>query len=172
MHGTADGVRSDALEQPDVETSSDGYAARFAGPAGRYMLGVQEAAVRSMLADLPPGASVLDVGGGHGQLLALMLDAAPAADGVLLEQPSLIGPAEKHLGEAGVLDRCRLVGGSFFETAPDDGDLYVLRRVVHDFDHEQGTAVLGTLRRHVPDHATLLLMENVVPPGNEAPFAK
>jgi len=68
MHGTADGVRSDALEQPDVETSSDGYAARFAGPAGRYMLGVQEAAVRSMLADLPPGASVLDVGGGHGQL--------------------------------------------------------------------------------------------------------
>lgn len=73
--------------------------------------------------DFTPFGSIVDVGGGHGQLLALMLDAAPAADGVLLEQPSLIGPAEKHLGEAGVLDRCRLVGGSFFETAPDDGDL-------------------------------------------------
>lgn len=55
-------------EQPDVETSSAGYAARFAGEAGRYMLGVQKDAVLDMLADLPPGATVLDVGGGHGQL--------------------------------------------------------------------------------------------------------
>ena len=122
--------------------------------------------------DFMPFGTIVDVGGGHGQLLALMLGAAPAADGVLLEQPSLIGPAEKHLGEAGVLDRCRLVGGSFFETAPDDGDLYVLRRVVHDFDDDQAVALLTILRRHMPSGATLLLLESVVPPGDAPHFAK
>lgn len=122
--------------------------------------------------DFTPFGSIVDVGGGHGQLLALMLDAAPAADGVLLEQPSLIGPAEKHLGEAGVLDRCRLVGGSFFETAPDDGDLYVLRRVIHDFDDDRAIALLTNLRRHMPSDATLLLLESVVPTGSEPHFAK
>ena len=54
-------------ETADIETSSDGYAARFAGPVGEWMLGVQEAVVCSWVRDLSPDA-VLDVGGGHGQL--------------------------------------------------------------------------------------------------------
>lgn len=116
--------------------------------------------------------TIVDIGGGHGQLLALMLGAAPAADGVLFEQPSLIGPAEQRLRDAGVLDRCRLVGGSFFDTAPEDGDLYVLRRVVHDYDSDQAVALLSVLRRHMPADATLLLMEGVIPAGNEPHFAK
>ena len=54
-------------ETADVETASDGYAARFAGPAGAWMLGVQERIVVHWL-ERRPGATVLDVGGGHGQL--------------------------------------------------------------------------------------------------------
>lgn len=54
-------------ETADIETSSDGYAARFAGPAGEWMLAVQERLTLSLLSDLP-GAAILDVGGGHGQL--------------------------------------------------------------------------------------------------------
>jgi hypothetical protein len=112
------------------------------------------------------------VGGGHGQLLAAMLRAAPAAKGVLLEREALMAGAEEQLRSAGVLSRCRLEAGSFFDSAPDDGDLYVLRRVLHDFDDDQAVAILSTLRRHVPDTATLLLMESVVPPGGEPHFAK
>jgi hypothetical protein len=122
--------------------------------------------------DFTPFGTIVDLGGGHGQLLALMLGAAPAADGVLFELPGLIALAEQRLRAAGVLDRCRLVGGSFFETAPDDGDLYVLRRVVHDFDDEQAVAFLSVVRRHMPADATLLLMESIVPDGNEPHFAK
>jgi len=64
-------TKTDALtsgqETADIETSSDGYAARFAGPAGEWMLKVQETITLSLLP--PPGtASMLDVGGGHGQL--------------------------------------------------------------------------------------------------------
>jgi hypothetical protein len=122
--------------------------------------------------DFTPFTTIVDVGGGHGQLLARMLGAAPAAKGVLLERESVLPGAEAHLREAGVLARCRLEAGSFLETAPDDGDLYVLRRVVHDFDDDEASAILRTLRRHMPDDATLLLMESVVPAGNEPHFAK
>ena len=81
-------------------------------------------------------------------------------------------PPEEHLREAGVLDRCRVEAGSFFETAPSDGGLYVLRRVIHDFDDEQAAAILTTVRRHMPRSSTLLLLESVVPPGNIPHFAK
>lgn len=122
--------------------------------------------------DFTPFRRIVDVGGGHGRLLASMLGAAPAAEGVLLEQDSLLPAAEELLREAGVLSRCRLEGGSFFDRVPGDGDLYVVRRVVHDLDDEQALALLATVRRDMPAGATLLLMESVVPPGSGPDFAK
>ena len=122
--------------------------------------------------DFTKFSTIVDIGGGHGQLLSLMLEASPAAKGVLLERERLIGDAEQHLLESGVLGRCRIEAGSFFETAPTDGDLYVLRRVVHDFDDESAAAILANVRRHMPTGATLLVMESVVPPGNTPHFAK
>src|SRR5690606_21590302 len=56
---------------PDVETSSAGYASRFAGPAGKYLLQTQSQAIEQVLRGLPPGRA-LDVGGGHGQLVPLL----------------------------------------------------------------------------------------------------
>lgn len=58
------------FETPDIETSSANYASRFRGPAGAYMLKVQERSVLRLLADGRPlaGRTVLDVGGGHAQL--------------------------------------------------------------------------------------------------------
>ncbi len=54
-------------ETADIETSTDGYARRFAGGVGRWMLEVQEQTVAAWLKDRP-GATLLDVGGGHNQL--------------------------------------------------------------------------------------------------------
>lgn len=56
-------------ETPDVETSSAAYARRFAGAAGQYLLDAQASAIARSIADLAPGMA-LDVGGGHGQVLA------------------------------------------------------------------------------------------------------
>ncbi|MBU2677981.1 MAG: class I SAM-dependent methyltransferase [Gammaproteobacteria bacterium] len=56
-------------DKPDIETSSEGYAGRFQGAAGQYFLEVQENCVRHLLTDCM--TSVLDVGGGHGQLTPL-----------------------------------------------------------------------------------------------------
>jgi O-methyltransferase domain/Dimerisation domain len=116
--------------------------------------------------------TIIDVGGGHGQLLALMLEAAASAKGVLFEREILVGEAEAHLREVGILPRCRIEAGSFFETAPSDGDLYVMRRVIHDFGDEQAAEILTNVRRHMPAGSLLLLLESVIPPGNTPHFAK
>lgn len=55
------------LEDADVETASEGYAKRFDSPVGVWMLDVQRGITLDLLADTP-GATVLDVGGGHGQV--------------------------------------------------------------------------------------------------------
>jgi SAM-dependent methyltransferase len=65
-----DGTR----ETPDIETSSAAYARRFAGAVGEWFLRVQAEATLRLLADWP-GATVLDVGGGHGQLTRPLVDA-------------------------------------------------------------------------------------------------
>jgi SAM-dependent methyltransferase len=55
------------MEAPDIETSGEDYATRFAGNAGRYFLEIQERAVIDLLKRVP-GRTVLDVGGAHGQI--------------------------------------------------------------------------------------------------------
>jgi SAM-dependent methyltransferase len=61
-------------EDADVETSSEGYARRFAGPVGRFFLERQAEATLALLRPFP-GASVLDVGGGHGQVTGPLVEA-------------------------------------------------------------------------------------------------
>lgn len=62
-------------ETADVETSSQSYADRFAGPVGEWFLERQERSTLELLSSLRRGARVLDVGGGHGQLTPALVDA-------------------------------------------------------------------------------------------------
>ncbi|HET6452981.1 MAG TPA: class I SAM-dependent methyltransferase [Armatimonadota bacterium] len=64
---------SNFSESYDIFTSSDDYATRYAGRVGEWMLKVQEQAVLRMLASYP-NASILDVGGGHGQLTPALVE--------------------------------------------------------------------------------------------------
>ncbi len=57
------------LETADIETASAEYACRFKGAAGEYFLNRQTELVMELLQDFP-GATVLDVGGGHAQIAA------------------------------------------------------------------------------------------------------
>ena len=62
-------------EDADLETSSEDYARRFAGPVGRWFLEVQSRSTLELLRGLPPGSRVLDVGGGHAQIAPALVDA-------------------------------------------------------------------------------------------------
>jgi hypothetical protein len=116
--------------------------------------------------DFSGARTVVDVAGGHGALLAGILAANPRARGVLFDQPHVVADAEPALRDAGVADRCALVGGSFFEAVPDGGDVYVLKFIVHDWDDAQASAILRTCRRAMTPEARLLVVEQVIAPGN------
>ncbi|MDD5195890.1 MAG: class I SAM-dependent methyltransferase [Candidatus Omnitrophica bacterium] len=67
-------------ERPDIETSSEGYAGRFAGKTGRYLLRVQENGIRQMLKGFGPGSTVLEVAGGHGQITQMLVESGYRVD--------------------------------------------------------------------------------------------
>jgi O-methyltransferase domain len=102
---------------------------------------------------------VVDVGGGRGRLLATILERYPRLRGILFDQPHVIEDARQSLEEVGVVDRCELVGGSFFDAVPADGDVYVLRNIIHDWDDDQAIAILMSCRRSMTDGARLVLVE-------------
>jgi hypothetical protein len=52
------------------------------------------------------------------------------------------------------------------------GDVYVLSTILHDWDDERATAILRTIRASAPAHARLIVIDSVVPPGNEPHGAK
>jgi len=106
---------------------------------------------------------VVDVGGGHGALLADILSWFPQPSGLLFDQPHVVSGAPGLLAEAGVLQRCNIVGGSFFEHVPAGGDVYLLQRVLHDWSDERCTAILRNCRAAMGAGSVLLVIENLVP---------
>ncbi len=106
---------------------------------------------------------VVDVGGGHGRLLAGILAATPGARGVLFDLPSVVAGAPPVLDRAGVSSRVRVEGGSFFDSVPTGGDAYILQFVIHDWGDEAAAAILRNVAAAACDGATLLLVEMVLP---------
>jgi hypothetical protein len=92
---------------------------------------------------------------------------------VLFDLPHVVEKAIPVLTEAGVRDRCELVAGSFFtDPVPDNGDVYTMSLVLHDFNDERSRQILTSVRRSIPAHATMLILEQVVPAGNEPHIGK
>lgn len=107
--------------------------------------------------------TVVDVGGGYGQLLATILRANPSTSGVLFDLPHSIGGAIERFRELGLADRCQFVAGDFFESVPAGGDAYVIKSVVHDWDDHDASRLLATCRRAIGKDARLVLVEQVMP---------
>jgi O-methyltransferase len=107
--------------------------------------------------------TVVDIGGGDGTLIAAILRAHPALRGILFDTPGGLGQAEATLRQATVLDRCEIRSGDFFTCAPAGGDLYLLKSVIHDWDDERATTILGHCRRAIADGGRLLIIESVLP---------
>jgi len=112
-------------------------------------------------------ACVVDVGGGHGLLLSAILANHPSLSGVLFDQPHVVAGSEPVLRGAGVVDRCQVVGGDFFEAVPSGGDAHVLKFVLHDWEDAQATAILRNCRRAIAPNGKLLVIESEISPPNE-----
>ncbi|GLF95500.1 methyltransferase [Streptomyces yaizuensis] len=109
-------------------------------------------------------ATVVDVGGGDGRLLASVLSRHPGMHGVLQDLPGTVSQAGENL--SGVADRCTLVGESFFDAVATGGDVYILSRVLHDWDDDNAGRILRRVREAMPAHGRLILVESVLRPAD------
>ncbi|WP_033352858.1 methyltransferase [Nocardiopsis xinjiangensis] len=115
---------------------------------------------------------LVDVGGGHGRLLSLLLEAHPRMRGVLFDRPEVIARPEPALTRGDVATRCRVEGGDFLEGVPAGADAYLLASVVHNWNDEDAARILSRCREAVAPRGRVLLAEVLVPEGPEpAPTA-
>lgn len=103
--------------------------------------------------------TVVDVGGGHGALLAAILTANPKAGGILYDLPHVIAGAEPRIAAAGIGDRCECVAGDFFDSVPPGGDAYLLSNIIHDWDDDRCVRILANCRTAMADDGRVLLAE-------------
>ena len=121
--------------------------------------------------DFAPFTCVVDVGGGHGALLGAILAANPHLRGIVFDQAHVVQHAHPVVAALGVEDRCLLASGSFFDEAPE-GDLILLKSILHDWDDRRAGAILTTCRKSLAKGGRLLVLERIVAPPNQGPDAK
>ena len=119
------------------------------------------------------GVGVLaDIGGGNGSTLVTVLKQYPEMRGILFDRPGVVERARAGIERAGLRDRCQIVGGSFLERVPGGADAYLLRHILHNWDDEHALAILERVHEAMGDHAKLLIVDRIIPPGNEPMFGK
>jgi O-methyltransferase len=110
--------------------------------------------------------TVVDVGGGDGALLQGLLERQAGIRGIVFGLPEVVAVAREQIAAAGLAGRCRTVPGSFFQRVPG-GDVYVLSYVLHNWADGNALEILRTVRRAMPDHGRVLVVEEVVAPPNQ-----
>jgi hypothetical protein len=102
-----------------------------------------------------------------GTQIAAILQSCPQMTGILFDSPHVAEGARKSISSAGLAHRCEIVGGDFFKSVPAGGDAYILRWIIHDWDHDRAVAILRNCRHALKETGRLLLVEAVIPPGDE-----
>jgi O-methyltransferase domain/Dimerisation domain len=113
--------------------------------------------------DFSASGTLVDVGGGQGQLLVAILRAYPTLRGILFDQPYVVVGARPLLEAAGVAERCQIVGGDLFTEIPTGGDTYLLMNIIHDWDAAQALAILKNCSKAMRPQTTILLIEQMLP---------
>lgn len=135
---------------------------------GETMIGFHGAEPAAVAAayDFSKFATIVDVGGGTGNLLTTILAAFPQPRGVLFDLPHVMREATDIVQKRGLAARVSVQPGSFFESVPAGGDAYLLSHVIHDWNEEQCATILGNCRRAMKPDGRLFIIEMVLPSGD------
>ncbi|HEV3205752.1 MAG TPA: methyltransferase [Terriglobales bacterium] len=110
--------------------------------------------------------SLVDVGGGHGLLLATILERNPRLQGTLYDEAHVVEGA-KNGPLKPVMERCALVSGDMFSSVPAGADAYIMKHIIHDWPDDQCLKILKACRRGVNSGGKLLAVDCVIQPGND-----
>ena len=122
--------------------------------------------------DFSSCSTMTDIGGGKGGLISEIVKSYPAMQGFLYDLPHVQVSAESNLSEQNLTSRIKFVSGSFFDQIPCGSDIYILKRILHDWDDELCIKILLNCRKSMKVNAKLLIIEAIVAPANNKDFAK
>jgi hypothetical protein len=113
-----------------------------------------------------------DVGGGHGSLLASVLNRNPHLQGVVYDLPEVVAGAYEHPAFRACGDRIQVAAGSFFERVPQGSDAYMMKSIVHDWSDELCVKILTNIRQELPEDGCVLVIEQIVDDASDLTPAK
>jgi hypothetical protein len=117
--------------------------------------------------------TLVDVAGGHGEVLCSILEKYPNMRGVLSDLEHVLDGAAEVIGSHGVGDRVRREPVDFFKSVPAGGDAYIMKHIIHDWDDNRARTILKNVRDAMGHHrGKLILIETVLSPGNEPHLGK
>lgn len=108
-----------------------------------------------------------DIGCGNGAVMIATLQRYPEMRGILYDRGHVMERTAERVHKAGLADRCTLERGSFFDSVPAGADAYTMRHIIHDWPDEESIHILRNIRQVIPDHGRLMVIETVVPDGND-----
>jgi hypothetical protein len=171
-----------------IRTGEPGFTKVFGKPVFEYvgahpelapafdagMTSMHDHETEAMIAAYDFGAVqvLADIGGGNGSLLGAVLQRYPRMRGMLFDLGHVVGRAQAYLKRFDIGERCQVIEGSFFETVPAGADAYLFRHILHDWTDEQCLQILARCRKVIPAHGRLLVVECLIPTGNDPSSSK
>ena len=136
-----------------------------AGLFNEAMVSITRMAVPAVLSayDFSGISTLMDVGGGLGELMIAILSEYPSMRGIVFDLFHCAEGARKNLTDAGVVDRCEFIAGSFFESVPTGADAIIMKSIIHDWNDERCVRILQNCRRVLTPGARLMLIDKVMP---------
>ncbi len=115
---------------------------------------------------------LVDVAGGHGELLMAVLKANPGMRGILFDLEHVLAGAKPRIAAAGLDDRVETASGDFFKAVPA-GDAYIMKHIIHDWDDARAVTILKNIRAAMTKaDGRVILLETVIQPGNQPDLGK
>jgi len=160
------------MEFQDYYNQNPEVAKKFDG-AMVSALAMTDAAIMSNY-DFSSTSKVVDIGTGGGEagLIVSILKKYPTMQGILFDLPPRIEAAKTLIKAEGLEARCELIAGDVFKSFPSGGDTYIVKNLIHDYDDERAIALLSNCHKAIAKNGKLLIVEMVIPPGNEPSLGK
>lgn len=115
---------------------------------------------------------IVDVGGGVGSLLSTIIKKNPNLHGTLFELSHVVSHAKNIIKDQDVLKRVKIIAGTFFETIPEGGDLYMMKNILHCWDDGDSVKILQNIRKVITPDGKLMIIETIIKNDNEPSIGK
>ena len=135
-------------------------------------ISMTEARAAAAAYDFKGVGTLMDVAGGHGQLLATILGRYKKMRGVLVELPHVAAGATATFTRAGITGRVRIETGDFFKELPSGADAIIMKHIIHDWDDDSARRILQACHRALGERGKVLIVDPVVPTGNTPHYGK